>query len=287
MRVQPHNRVCRLDLDQPAHLSRLHSRKRLHDLRRQLFPSHRFVVAHVHPEIVLRNCSPPAARNPGSPWSLSPSAARLCAFFCACFACSAVGFSGGTIEMLWKLYDLRLLIFRGVLHVITPAPRPRHRRLRLHIALQNRSISSERRMFSRTAFSDPCISDCKYCSYSSGLWNCFLNSASASLSLAAGIVSFRCPGFLVHELLENDHLQRPLPDRRLLLFGKAIMLPGVGEDREHLTQQIAVRQHRPVHPGHRLIRHHQWRTLRGNRRPRRSRSHRSRRMRSHLSQRDT
>ncbi len=59
--------------------------------------------------------------------------------------------------------------------------------------------------------------------------------------------------FLVDQFLENDHLQCAAADpRRQLWRNVAIVLLGIRKHREHLSLQIAVGKHRPIHSRYRL-----------------------------------
>ena len=84
-------------------------------------------------------------------------------------------------------------------------------------------------------------------------------------------------GFLVHQFLEDDHVERALADLRLQFLGKPVVLLCIREDRQHFSRQIPVRQFGSIHSRNRPARHLQ------RRHPcRRQRTFRRRSVRSNL-----
>ena len=59
--------------------------------------------------------------------------------------------------------------------------------------------------------------------------------------------------FLIHQFFKDDHLQRAFSNVCFHALGKSVVLPGVGKNRVHLTQQVTVGQHRAIYLGHCLV----------------------------------
>ena len=169
---------------------------RFHNLRRQFVGTDRFVVAHVHPEIVFGNFFRQQAKIFIVASWLWPGAARLRPVCDFSRSISGVGFCGGmnrnalNIERLAGLEALRILV------VVGANLGQRDRGLIVHFGFENCSISNERVICCRSTCRDPCISACMYCSYSSGLLNCLRNSASAWFNLRGNCQpsALRLPG---------------------------------------------------------------------------------------------
>ena len=77
---------------------------------------------------------------------------------------------------------------------------------------------------------------------SSGVANCLRKSASARCIFAAGTVIFRPQRFLIHQLFEDDHLQRAVANLLFKLFGDPVMLARIRKNRVFLAHQVGIGQ---------------------------------------------
>ena len=68
---------------------------------------------------------------------------------------------------------------------------------------------------------------------------------------------------LIDQFFKDDHLQGAIADLRRQIFGNAVVLAGVREDRIFLAQQIRVRKDGTVHAGDRLCPSRSKRTMAG------------------------
>ena len=57
---------------------------------------------------------------------------------------------------------------------------------------------------------------------------------------------------LVNQLFKDDHLEGSPPNFRLLGLGETVVQLGIGKQGEHFAHQVAIGEHRAVHPHHRL-----------------------------------
>ncbi len=118
--------------------------------------------------------------------------------------------------------------------------------------LSRDSISSERSIFFRSSRGDPLNSDCSRFLVVLRRSELFAEIGFGLLQPGRRYRNLAAHRFLIHQLLENDHLHGAIADLRLHFLGHvAVVLASVGKDGEHLAQQVVIREHRAIDSRHR------------------------------------
>src|SRR5208283_4593027 len=253
---KPHDRKSLFHLHQIAHLPGLQSQRRIHHLRRQFVAFHGLVLAHHHPVVIFRN--------------LFRQQAELFIIL-GCFGLPqcVLGPFAGVLQLLrrglFRGQDRNRLEgkkFRqpelcGILFVVSLRFGQRNAGLIFHF--DGQQLVNQQR--TPDFLPQHLLRALALPGHKSFV---VVGTLELLPELHHRVIQFRRRhrhppplGFLVHQFLKHNHLQRALADVLFHRLGKsAVVLPRVRKDCVHLAQQIAVRKHRTVYTGHRFFRGH-------------------------------
>src|SRR5208337_775065 len=251
---ETHDRQGLIHLDQATHLPGLQGQRRGHHLRRQFVAIHGLVLAHHHPVVIFRNLFRQQTELFVIPGGLG-LLQRILRPFAGVFQLLGRGFFRRQYRNRLEGKRFRQPERRGILLVVSLRLGQGNAGLVFHF--DGQQLVNQQR--TPDFLPQHLLRALAFPGHKSLV---VVGTLELLPELHHGVIQFcrrhRHPpplGFLVDQLLKHNHLQRALANVLFHRLGKsAVVLPRIGKNREHLAQQIAVRQHRSVHPGHRLLR---------------------------------